>query len=232
MWQLLRSLSDTLGVGFLAMQLIKLIGMAFAVIGPLKFISSIFAGIFPLIANFFKISFGWSINGLDVMAVSIAVSGTLIVASSIATKDAMSTKYFWRFLLIPYALIVIVIAILVQIATPFAEIFTFGESCRSGVEQTASFYGSTCDEMAPQLNFFLGADPTLEVGDTPPPEADGIGFGLAIAYLVGLLPLIAVGIFFFKRLSVNRLLKRVAIAAGSAIGLVLASAAFAAVFSS
>jgi len=232
MWQLLRSLSDTLGVGFLAMQLIKLIGMAFAVVGPLKFISSLFAGIFPFIANFFKINFGWSINGLDVMSVSIAVSGTLIVASSIATKDAMSTKYFWRFLLIPYALLVIVIAILVQIATPFAEIFTFGEACRSSAEQTASFYGSTCDEMTPQLNFFLGADPNIEAGDIPPPEADGIGFGLSIAYLVGLLPLIAVGIFFFKRLSVNRLLKRVAIAAGSAIGLVLASAAFAAVFSS
>lgn len=232
MWQLLRSLSDTFGVGFLAMQLIKLIGMAFAVVGPLKFISSLFAGIFPLIANFFKINFGWSINGLDVMAVSIAVSGTLIVASSIATKDAMSTKYFWRFLLIPYALIVIVIAILVQIATPFAEIFTFGEDCRSGAGQTASFYGSTCDEMTPQLNFFLGPDPNIEVGDTPAPEADGIGFLLSIGYLVGLLPLIAVGIFFFKRLSVNRLLKRVAIATGSAIGLVLASAAFAAVFSS
>ena len=79
MWQFLRSISDTLGVGFLAMQLIKLIGMVFSLVGPLKFISSIFAGIFPLIASFFKINFGISINGLDVMAIAIAASGTLIV---------------------------------------------------------------------------------------------------------------------------------------------------------
>ena len=54
------------------MQLIKLIGMVFSLVGPLKFVSSVFAGFFPLIANFFKISFGWTINGLDVMAVAIA----------------------------------------------------------------------------------------------------------------------------------------------------------------
>ena len=48
--------------------------------------------------------------------------------------------------------------------------------------------------------------------------------------MIGLLPLIAVVIFFFKRLSVNKLLKRVAVAAGSALGLVAVSAVFAAVF--
>ena len=35
MWQILRSISDTLGDGFLAMQLIKLSGMVFAVVGAL-----------------------------------------------------------------------------------------------------------------------------------------------------------------------------------------------------
>ncbi|MEM7458229.1 MAG: hypothetical protein AAF331_02085 [Pseudomonadota bacterium] len=232
MWQILRSISDTLGVGFLAMQLVKLIGMVFAVVGPLKFISSLFAGFFPLIANFFKVSFGWNVNGLDVMAVSIAVSGTLIVASSVATKDAMSTKYFWRFLLIPYALIVITIAILVQVATPVAELFAFGDTCQSAANDAASFYGSTCAEMAPQLNMFGAGSAADTSGQAPVAEADGVGIGLAAAYLLGLLPLIAVGIFFFKRLSVNKLLKRVVIAIASALGLVAASAAFASAFGS
>ena len=232
MWQILRSISDTLGVGFLAMQLIKLIGMVFAVVGPLKFISSLFAGFFPLIANFFKVNFGWSVNGLDVMAVSIAVSGTLIVASSVATREAMTTKYIWRFLLIPYALIVITIAIAVQVATPIAELIAFGDTCQSAAGDAASFYGSTCAEMAPQLNMFAGGAPEPAAGEPPAAEASGIGFWLTVAYLTGLLPLIAVGIFFFKRLSVNKLLKRGVIAIGSALGLVAASAAFAAVFGS
>ena len=89
MWQFLRSISDTLGVGFLAMQLIKLIGMVFSLVGPLKFISSLFEGIFPVIASFFKINFGLTVNGLDVMAMAIALSGTLIVWSSVARHEAM-----------------------------------------------------------------------------------------------------------------------------------------------
>ena len=232
MWQILRSLSDTFGVGFLAMQLVKFIGTWVALVGPLKFISGLFAGIFPVVAKFFGDIFGWDINGLDVMAVSIAVSGTLIVASSVATQGALSTKYFWRFLLIPYALIVITISIMVQIATPVAELVSFGETCQTEQVETASFYGSTCIEMAPQLRMFSSDVSFAEVNGETPPAAQGIGFWLTIAYLMGLLPLIAVGIFFFKRLSVNKLLKRVAIAAGSAIGLVAASAAFAAVFGS
>lgn len=232
MWQILRSLSDTFGVGFLAMQLVKLIGTFVALVGPLKFISGLFAGIFPIIAGFFKVNFGWTINGLDVMAVSIAVSGTLIVASSIATKGAMSTKYFWRFLLIPYALIVITIAITVQIATPFVELMTFSDTCAAALADSASFYGSNCEEMAPQLRLFGDVDPVPEAGAAPEPVASGIWFWLALGYLMGLLPLIAVGIFFFKRLSVNKLLKRVVFAIGSAIGLVAASAAFTAAFGS
>lgn len=244
MWSILRSISDTLGVGFLIMQLIKLIGMVWTLVGPLKFFSGLFAGIFPLIAHFFKVNFGWSVNGLDVMAVSIAVSGTLIVASSVATQGAMTTKYFWRFLLIPYAFLVITIAIVVQIATPVAELMMFSDTCQ--VESAdASFYGSTCEEMAPQLRMLgsevpadgavgMTAEGALETADglmaADAPESSGIAFWLTLGYLIGLLPLIAVVIFFFKRLSVNKLLKRVAVAAGSALGLVAVSAVFAAFF--
>jgi len=226
MWQILRSLSDTLGVGFLAMQLVKLIGMFVSLIGPLKFVSSLFAGIFPVIAKFLKINFGWTINGLDVMAVSIAVSGTLIVASSIATKGAMSTKYFWRFLLIPYALTVIAIAIVVQIMTPFVELDQFGQTCAMESAETVTFYGSSCVEMAPQLKM-MGNDVTALDPDDTVEATTGTWFIVSLVYLVLVLPLIAVGIFFFKRLSVNKLLKRVVVAAGSALGLVALSAAIA-----
>ena len=245
MWQVLRSISDTLGVGFLIMQLIKLIGMVFTLIGPLKFISSLFAGIFPLIANFFKISFGWTINGLDVMAIAIAVSGTLIVWSSVAREEAMGTKYIFRFFLIPYAFLVILFAIAVQVITPIVEINHFNSQCKSGVENV-SFYGSSCAEMTGQLmmwddTFGEGTeepptvDPAAPDTSTVPPEVEsgdeaGLSFFLAIAYLAGILPLIALFVFFFKRLSVNKLLKRVVIAGGSAAGLAIASAAYASVF--
>lgn len=285
MWQILRSISDTLGVGFLAMQLIKLIGMVFALVGPLKFISSLFEGIFPVLANFFKINFGWSINGLDVMAIAIAMSGTLIVWSSVARHEAMNTRYFFRFLMIPYAFLVIIIAIIVQVTTPIVEINHFNKQCKSGIAD-ASFYGSACEEMTRQLAFWdetFGDDPVdeppvsapvpadfapipedvfsdpaaaaayeLELerqrADRPPepgqdaltdiaqsvPEADddmtGASFIIALLYLVLVLPLISIFVFFFKRLSVNKLLKRVAIAGGSAGGLALASAAYASAF--
>ena len=244
MWQVLRSISDTLGVGFLIMQLIKLIGMVFTLVGPLKFISSLFAGLFPLIASFFKISFGWTINGLDVMAIAIAVSGTLIVWSSVAREEAMGTKYIFRFFMIPYAFIVILFAIAVQVITPIVEINHFNSQCRSGIEDV-SFYGSSCTEMTGQLamwddTFGEGTPPpevdpaTGDAGEVvPPPASDddaGLSFFLSIAYLAGILPLIALFVFFFKRLSVNKLLKRVVIAGGSAAGLAIASAAYASVF--
>ncbi len=244
MWQVLRSISDTLGVGFLIMQLIKLIGMVFTLIGPLKFISSLFAGIFPLIANFFKISFGWTINGLDVMAVAIAVSGTLIVWSSVAREEAMGTKYIFRFFLIPYAFLVILFAIAVQVITPIVEINHFNSQCKAGVEDV-SFYGSSCAEMTGQLAMWDDTfgdevpppvvDPVADAQGEPsaPAKSDddaGLSFFLSIAYLAGILPLIALFVFFFKRLSVNKLLKRVVIAGGSAAGLAIASAAYASVF--
>lgn len=244
MWQVLRSISDTLGVGFLIMQLIKLIGMVFTLVGPLKFISSLFAGLFPLIASFFKISFGWTINGLDVMAVAIAVSGTLIVWSSVAREEAMGTKYIFRFFMIPYAFLVILFAIAVQVITPIVEINHFNSQCKSGIEEV-SFYGSSCVEMTGQLamwddTFGEGTPPPetdLETGETaematPPASNDdaGLSFFLSIAYLAGILPLIALFVFFFKRLSVNKLLKRVVIAGASAGGLAIASAAYASAF--
>ena len=238
MWSFLRSISDTLGVGFLIMQLVKLIGMVFTLIGPLKFISSFFAGIFPLIASFFKITFGWSINGLDVMAMAIALSGTLIVWSSVAREEAMGTRYIFRFFMIPYALIVIILAIVIQVTTPIVEINTFNASCKQQ-EAEASFYGSSCEEMTRQLNFWDEAFGDAPASETPVEaeavEADtddmtGTGFILALVYLVLILPLISIFVFFFKRLSVNKLLKRVVIAAGSAIGLALASAAYASTF--
>lgn len=238
MWSFLRSISDTLGVGFLIMQLVKLIGMVFTLVGPLKFVSSLFAGLFPLIANFFKISFGWTINGLDVMAMAIALSGTLIVWSSVAREEAMGTRYIFRFFMIPYAFIVIILAIVVQVTTPIVEINTFNSSCKQQVAD-ASFYGSTCEEMTRQLGFW---DETF--GDAPvaePPtggeevtaddeDLTGVSFILALVYLTLILPLISLFVFFFKRLSVNKLLKRVMIAGGSAIGLALASAAYASAF--
>ncbi len=239
MWQVLRSISDTLGVGFLMMQLIKLIGMVFTLVGPLKFVSSLFAGIFPLIANFFKITFGWSINGLDVMAIAIAASGTLIVWSSVAREEAMGTRYVFRFLMIPYAFLVIILAIVVQVMTPIVEINTFNSSCKQQVAET-SFYGSSCQEMTRQLAFW---DDTFGDAPLPEPGADGavietsddddltgVSFILALVYLTLILPLISIFVFFFKRLSVNKLLKRVVIAAGSAAGLALASAAYASAF--
>ncbi len=279
MWQFLRSISDTLGVGFLAMQLIKLIGMVFSLVGPLKFISSLFEGIFPVIASFFKINFGLTVNGLDVMAMAIALSGTLIVWSSVARHEAMGTRYIFRFFMIPYAFLVIIFAIVVQVTTPIVEINQFNSQCKSGAAE-ASFYGSSCGEMTRQLAFWddtFGDEP-VEGGaaDVPGGIADlenipaaafddpavaqqilddlaaaapenetiaaapeliedddltGVSFIIALLYLIAVLPLISVIVFFFKRLSINKLLKRVMIAGGSAGGLAIASAAYASVFS-
>lgn len=245
MWSFLRSISDTIGVGFLAMQLIKLIGMVFSLVGPLKFISSVFAGLFPLIASFFEFTFGWKINGLDVMAMAIALSGTLIVWSSVARDEAMGTRYIFRVFMIPYALIVIVVAIIVQVTTPIVEINQFNGQCKASVVD-ASFYGSSCDEMDRQLSFWdntFGDEPVLDMTDPEQAELEvaamaaeesedltGVSFILALLYLGLVLPFISLLVFFFKRLSVNRLLKRVTIAAGSAIGLALGSAAYASVF--
>lgn len=237
MWQFLRSISDTLGVGFLIMQLIKLIGMVLTLVGPLKVVSSFFAGLFPLIASFFKISFGWTINGLDVMAVAIALSGTLIVWSSVAREEAMGTRYIFRFFMIPYAFLVVILAIVVQVTTPIVEINTFNASCEKQVAE-ASFYGSSCAEMTKQLDFWdemFGGTPVPEGPAAVPVESEsedftGVSFFLALVYLVLVLPMISIFVFFFKRLSVNKLLKRVVIAAGSAVGLALASAAYASAF--
>lgn len=286
MWQFLRSISDTLGVGFLAMQLIKLIGMVFSLVGPLKFVSSLFEGIFPVIASFFKINFGLTVNGLDVMAVAIAMSGTLIVWSSVAREEAMGTRYIFRFFMIPYAFLVIIFAIVVQVTTPIVEINQFNSQCKNNVAE-ASFYGSSCGEMTRQLAFWddtFGDDPVDEAGfDMPDGLADleeispeafedpavaqqlleemvtedisqlpiaegveadsamdsaddddftGASFIIALLYLIAVLPLISVIVFFFKRLSINKLLKRVVIAGGSAGGLAIASAAYASVFPS
>jgi len=236
MWQFLRSISDTLGVGFLIMQLIKLIGMVYTLVGPLKVVSGFFAGLFPLIASFFKISFGWTINGLDVMAAAIALSGTLIVWSSVAREEAMGTRYIFRFFMIPYAFLVVILAIVVQVTTPIVEINKFNASCKQPVTE-ASFYGSSCEEMTKQLDFWdemFGDTPVSEDPAAPvkseSEDFTGVSFFLAMVYLVLILPLISIFVFFFKRLSVNKLLKRVVIAAGSAVGLALASAAYASAF--
>lgn len=228
MWAFLRSISDTVGVGFLAMQLVKLIGVVFTLLGPLKWISSLFEGIFPYLAKFFAFSFGWSINGLDVMAVSIAVSGTCIVASSIATHGAMGTKYIFRFLMIPYAFLIIILAIVVQVMTPMVELGTFHEACRTG-QEAAGFYGSACSEMTAQLAFFDGifGEAASSVSAEASDDEAGLSFIFALLYLILVLPLVAVIVFFFKRLSINKLLKRVSLAIVAAIGLSLASAGIA-----
>lgn len=237
MWQALRSIADSLGVGFLAMQLIKLIGMVFSLVGPLKLLSGLFEGIFPLIANFFKFNFGWSINGMDIMAVAMMIGGTLIVWSSVARTEPMKTRYIFRFLMIPYALLVIIVAIIIQVSTPVVELNKFNADCRSQ-SVDASFYGSSCGEMDRQLSFWdemFGDQPVATVDDATALEAPaedetdltGVSFILALLYLSLVLPLIAIVAFFFKRLSVNKLLRRVVIASGSAIGLAVASWAFA-----
>ena len=63
-------------------------------------------------------------------------------------------------------------------------------------------------------------------------DLTGVSFIIALLYLIAVLPLISVIVFFFKRLSINKLLKRVVIAGGSAGGLAIASAAYASVFPS
>lgn len=224
MWQVARSISDAFGVGFLAAQLVKLIGVVLALFGPVEWITGIFKAIFPFIAKLFTINLGWDLNGLDIMAVSIALSGTLILASSIATKEAMSTIYVYRFFMIPYALIIIIVAILVQVATPIVELVQFGDACTSG-ESPPRFYGSTCNELSIQNIFSSGGDGTGEESNSG--VSSGLGFILSGIYLVVILPIIAVIIFFFKRLSVNRLLRRVSIAVGAAFALVLLSTGYA-----
>lgn len=231
MIQILRGMSDTLGVGFLIMQLIKLIGMLFALVGPLKFISSVFEGIFPHIASFFRVNFGLSINGMDVMAVAIAVSGSLIIWSCISRTERLKTGAFWRFLLVPYAIFIIGLAIIVQVSTPMVEMNSFKAACEKG-QAEASFYGSSCEDMTHEIVFWdqiFGDAPIPETGEDGvirEGEFAGVSFMLALAYISIVLPLLALIAFFMKRLSINRLLRRVSIALGSAAGLALASLAY------
>lgn len=228
----LRGLSDTVGVGFLIMQLIKLIGMLFALVGPLKFISSLFEGIFPHIADFFRVNLGISINGMDVLAVAIAVGGSLIIWSCISRTERLKTGTFWRFLLVPYAIFIIGIAIIVQVTTPMVEMNSFKTACMNK-QVDAEFYGSTCEEMQHEIVFwdqiFGDADIPDTVDDDVIREGDfaGISFMLALAYISIVLPILALIAFFMKRLSINRLLRRVSIALGSAGGLAIASWVFA-----
>ena len=110
--------------------------------------------------------------------------------------------------------------------------------------EDASFYGSSCEEMTRQLAFWeetFGDDPVpvidpeaaaaMEI-EAEDDDLTGASFILALLYLALILPLISLGVFFFKRLSINRLLRRVVIAGGSAIGLVVLSAGYASVFGS
>jgi len=169
---------------------------------------------------------------MDIMAFAMVISGTLIVWSSVARSEAMKTRYVFRFLLIPYALIVIVVAIVVQVSTPIVELNAFNASCKAQVED-ANFYGSRCEDMQRQLKFWDSSYevPVVEgeaaLNESSDDDLTGVSFILALLYLALVLPLISLVVFFFKRLSVNKLLRRVAIAAGSAIGLSLASAAYA-----
>lgn len=131
-----------------------------------------------------------------------------------------------------------------QVITPIVEINHFNSQCKAGIEDV-SFYGSSCAEMTGQLAMWDDTfgdevpppvvDPVADPQNEPPAPAKsdddaGLSFFLSIAYLAGILPLIALFVFFFKRLSVNKLLKRVVIAGGSAAGLAIASAAYASVF--
>ena len=128
----------------------------------------------------------------------------------------MSTIYVFRFFMIPYALLIITFAIVVQVITPFTELATFADACSKG-EQVSAFYGSSCAEMS--WNDLFGGGENSEANNADDFNS-GTGFILAAIYLVGILPLIAVIVFFFKRLSVNRLLRRVVIAVSAALAIV------------
>lgn len=213
MWPLFRTLLGITGVSFLSAQLIKLFGFAIELLGPLQFLIGIFDGIFPFFAQLLNVNLGLNLSGLDIMSASVALSATFIIASSVTMKEAMKTWYFFRLFMIPYALLVVAIAIIVQVSTPLVELSAFSDACKS--HHGEEFYGSTCADMTPQLKFL---DDSFGTDDSV-----GTSFLITIVYLVVILPLIAVGIFFFKRLSVHKLLKRVVFAALSAIAIILAS---------
>ena len=85
------------------------------------------------------------------------------------------------------------------------------------------------DDPVPVIDPEAAAAMEIEAEDD---DLTGASFILALLYLALILPLISLGVFFFKRLSINRLLRRVVIAGGSAVGLVVLSAGYASVFGS
>lgn len=223
-WETIRNWIGTVGVAILIAQLVKLFGILAELFGPIAEVIAIFSDFFPWLAGLLSISLGIDINGMDIMAGSVALSATFILISAISASAPMKTIYVFRFMLIPYALIVIALAIFIQVLTPFVELGGFHNSCRA--DGTGEIYGSTCVESARQLRYldtFFGSE---NMDNLSSAESDaGIGLLLAILWIALVLPVIAVIVFFFKRLRVNKLLRRVVVSVASAAGIIIASTA-------
>ena len=224
-WETLRGWLGAAGVTFLIAQLVKLFGLLAELLGPIEYVMAMFADVFPWLADWLNITFGWSLNGMDIMAASVALSASFIIISAISTSAPMKTIYVFRFFLIPYAFIVIGLAIFIQVITPFFELGAFHNDCRTAGQ--GEIYGSTCQESARQLRFLDTFFGTEEDANLTQAESDaGIGLILSLLWIALALPVIAVIVFFFKRLRVNKLLKRVAIAVASSAAIIIASAAW------
>ena len=224
-WETIRGWLGAFGVTFLIAQLVKLFGLLAELLGPIEYVMAMFADVFPWLADWLNITLGWSLNGMDIMAASVALSASFIIVSAISTSAPMKTIYVFRFMLIPYAFIVIGLAIFIQVITPFYELGAFHEGCRSA--GTGEIYGSGCAESARQLRFldtFFGSDDDSQL--TQAESDSGIGLLLSLLWIALALPVLAVIIFFFKRLRVNKLLKRVTLAIASSAAIIIASAAW------
>jgi len=224
-WDRISNWIGWIGVATLAVQLVKLFGLVLSLYGPIEWIIDLVEDAIPLLTQWLNIQFGLDLNGFEIMSMSVAISGTMIVVSSIATKAPMKTIYIFRFFLIPYALFVIILAIIVQVITPFMELRAFHGACKANPFQ--ELYGNDCVELGPQLRFletFFGGQ--VEGGLTEGENAAGMPLMLSIIALL-LVATLAVIVFFFKRLRVNKLLRRIVVAILSAVALALGSAAVA-----
>lgn len=221
-WDKISNWIGWIGVAALAIQLVKLFGIVLSLYGPVEYLMDLFEDAIPLLTQWLNMQLGLDLNGFEIMCISVAISGTMVVASSIATRAPMQTIYIFRFLLIPYALLVITAAIIVQVITPFMELQGFHAACKAN--PFPKLYGNNCVELDPQLRFletFYGGQP--EGGLTDGEAEAGLPLILSITALF-VVAVLAVIVFFFKRLRVNKLLRRIVVAIVSAVALALGSA--------
>ncbi len=197
-----RTIVGLIGVSALTIQLLRLSGYFLELVGLAAVIVEFFDDLLPQFTLVVNIALGLDLTGLDILAVTCAIAATLIVLSSISYKNAMKTWYIFRFFLIPYALIIIILSIVIQSAAPFYEFVSFTEACEAGDSDAEQFYGSSCEELEAIGGAFNGAEDT---GGMP---RDVMIIAVVSVYMALILPLAAAGIFFFKRLNINRLVVR------------------------